>query len=144
MAENYEFIAAKDLPATEAEEVDVLCVDPTTGAMARKPGASLGGGAGGYVIKVPASEIDIETGEGTISESYDNFAEILYNGGSVLIDVSETMASVDSNSAGCYLVPIMWGANDVTGTREYSAVCLLGNVTLYLTFPNGTWTPPEE
>ena len=31
MAANKEFIAAKDLPTTEAKEVDVLCVEPKTG-----------------------------------------------------------------------------------------------------------------
>ena len=48
MADNKEFIAAKDLPATEAKEVDVLCVEPATGELVRKPGASLGGGAEEY------------------------------------------------------------------------------------------------
>lgn len=43
-----EFIAAKDLPTTEAKEVDVLCVEPATGGLVRKPGASLGGGAEEY------------------------------------------------------------------------------------------------
>lgn len=38
-----EFISAKDLPATEAEEVDVLCVEG--GELKRKAGASLGGDA---------------------------------------------------------------------------------------------------
>lgn len=40
---NREFIAAKDLPVTEAEEVDVLCVE--NGELKRKAGASLGGGS---------------------------------------------------------------------------------------------------
>lgn len=44
MAEKRELIAANDLPVTEAEEVDVLCVDPETGELAKKPGAKLGGG----------------------------------------------------------------------------------------------------
>jgi hypothetical protein len=39
-----EFIAAKDLPVTEAEEVEVLVVDAETGELAKKPGANLGGG----------------------------------------------------------------------------------------------------
>ena len=43
---NREFIAAKDLPVTEAEEVNVLVVDPATGEMAQKPGANLGGSGG--------------------------------------------------------------------------------------------------
>lgn len=41
---NREFIAAKDLPVTEAEEVEVLVVDPATGELAKKSGANLGGG----------------------------------------------------------------------------------------------------
>ena len=36
------FIAAKDLPVAEGDEVDVLCVE--NGALKRKEGASLGGG----------------------------------------------------------------------------------------------------
>lgn len=39
---NIEFISAKDLPTTESNEVDVLCVE--NGEMKRKAGASLGGG----------------------------------------------------------------------------------------------------
>lgn len=41
--ENREFISAANLPTTEAEEVDVLCVEG--GELKRKPGASLGGRA---------------------------------------------------------------------------------------------------
>ena len=40
--ENREFISAANLPATEANEVDVLCVD--NGELKRKPAANLGGG----------------------------------------------------------------------------------------------------
>lgn len=43
-----EFIAAKDLPVTEAEEVDVLCVE--NGEMKRKPAKGLGGNS--YDLKV--------------------------------------------------------------------------------------------
>lgn len=39
-----EFIAAKDLPVAEGNEVDVLCVE--NGELKRKEGASLGGGGG--------------------------------------------------------------------------------------------------
>lgn len=39
-----EFIAAKDLPVTEAEEVDVLVVNPETGELCKKSGTNLGGG----------------------------------------------------------------------------------------------------
>jgi hypothetical protein len=48
---NREFIAAKDLPVTEAEEVNVLVVDPATGEMAQKAGANLGGEKIDLVIK---------------------------------------------------------------------------------------------
>lgn len=47
---NREFIAAKDLPVTEAEEVNVLVVDPATGELAQKAGANLGGGGGGLLV----------------------------------------------------------------------------------------------
>lgn len=40
--ENLEFISAANLPATEAKEVDVLCVD--NGELKRQPAANLGGG----------------------------------------------------------------------------------------------------
>ena len=39
---NIEFIPASNLPTTEANEVDVLCVE--NGELKRKAGASLGGG----------------------------------------------------------------------------------------------------
>lgn len=42
MSEKIEFIAAKDLPIAEGDEVDVLCVE--NGELKRKEGASLGGG----------------------------------------------------------------------------------------------------
>lgn len=41
--ENIEFISAKDLPLSDAESVDVLCVD--NGELKLKAGASLGGGS---------------------------------------------------------------------------------------------------
>lgn len=45
-----EFIAAKDLPVTEAEEVNVLVVDSETGELAQKAGANLGGEKADMVI----------------------------------------------------------------------------------------------
>lgn len=45
MAENINFIPANELPELEADEVDVLAVDPVTGELGRKPGANLGGSA---------------------------------------------------------------------------------------------------
>ena len=49
-----EFIAAKDLPVTEAEEVNVLVVDPATGELAQKAGANLGGEKADLVISLIA------------------------------------------------------------------------------------------
>ena len=82
---NREFIAAKDLPVTEAEEVNVLVVDPTTGELAQKVGANLrGGGSGGetpdMVITVAGnSNTKLADGNYTITEgSVDNvFAAFL-------------------------------------------------------------------
>lgn len=51
MSENIEFISAANLPTTEANEVDVLCVE--NGELKRKPGASLGGSS--YDMKVRIS-----------------------------------------------------------------------------------------
>ena len=55
MANNIEFIAANDLPVTEAEEVDVLCVE--NGEMKRKPAHSLGGGGNCDLIIIGTPEI---------------------------------------------------------------------------------------
>lgn len=49
-----EFIAAKDLPVTEAEEVNVLVVDPSTGELAQKAGANMGGEKTDMVIAFTA------------------------------------------------------------------------------------------
>lgn len=54
---NIEFIPANELPTTEANEVDVLCVE--NGELKRKAGASLGGGTVDMVIKY-SFEIDDE------------------------------------------------------------------------------------
>lgn len=52
MAENIEFIAAKDLPVAEGDEVSVLCLED--GEMKQKPGASLGGEKPDLVLKLTA------------------------------------------------------------------------------------------
>lgn len=52
MAENIEFIAAKDLPEATGDEVSVLCLED--GKMKQKPGASLGGEKPDLVLKVVA------------------------------------------------------------------------------------------
>ena len=65
---NREFIAAKDLPVTEAEEVNVLVVDPSTGELAQKAGANLGGGEQTDLVlalTAPASGVTTPTSENT-------------------------------------------------------------------------------
>lgn len=61
-----EFIAAKDLPVTEAEEVNVLVVDSETGELAQKAGANLGGEKTDMVIAFTAPAfISTPTSENT-------------------------------------------------------------------------------
>ena len=136
-----ELISAKDLPITEADEVDVLCVDG--GELKRKQAKGLGG-AGGYVIKVPLT--DVTQGEGTItvniSESYDNFAQILYDGGNVVFDVSELLVlMVEEVPSGMvmYLPFTYWAyipGMGITGTAD-----LMG-MECQFQAANGSWTPP--
>ena len=95
MAENINLIPAAELPLTEAEEVEVLCVD--NGELKRKAAAKLGGG--GYMIHVPAEEISTDSSGTTnimLSESYDDFMPILAAGGSVWLDLTKdpTMAEL--------------------------------------------------
>ena len=125
MAENIEFIAAKDLPTTEAEEVSVLCID--NGELKQKPGASFGGG--GYITVVDT--FDAENNNGTINESYDNFIGTLLAGGTVWVDLTSVMGIT------AYAMAVMWG-------YEEGTVFLYGNVQgtgLTFTCSNGTWTP---
>ena len=70
MAENRNFISAKDLPVSESEEVDVLVVDD--GELKRKPAANLGGGGG---------EADDEYG------GFDVVFKAIYQGGTTEIAV---------------------------------------------------------
>ena len=62
-----EFIAAKDLPVTEAEEVNVLVVDPATGELAQKAGANMGGEKADLVLALdaPAGNVAPPTSENT-------------------------------------------------------------------------------
>lgn len=64
-----EFIAANALPVTEAEEVNVLVVDPATGELAQKAGANLGGGGEQadlvIALTMPSGNLAIPTSETT-------------------------------------------------------------------------------
>ena len=144
MAENYEFISAANLPTTDAKEVDVICVEG--GELKRKPGASIGGG-GGYVVRLPADTPMDGTGSSFIfmvEESYDNFADILYNGGSVLIDASATMLGQELSTGFAAVIPGAWSMQD--GVLAAISMLYYSNqlIAIQFAFPNGTWTPPAE
>lgn len=135
-----EFISAKDLPITEVEEVDVLCVD--NGELKRKQAKGLGG-AGGYVIKVPVT--DVVTGDSgmsvNISESYDNFAQILYDGGNVVLDFSALAQVLGSYPSGTVMyVPFAYWTY-IPGMGIGGGIMFNGNETTF-TATNGSWTPP--
>lgn len=143
MAENYEFISAANLPTTDAKEVDVICVEG--GELKRKPGASIGGG-GGYVVRLPA-DTEMQYGDdGSITfiavESYDNFAETLYNGGSVLIDASATMLGQELGGSLAMLTPGAWSMNGSYLVAVFNLVAMSQMLVMQFMFPNGTWTPP--
>lgn len=135
-----EFISAKDLPITEAEEVDVLCVD--NGELKRKQAKGLGS-AGGYVIRLPLTDVVMgDSGMSVnISESYDNFAQILYDGGNVVLDVSALAPVLGSYPSGTLMyVPFAYWTY-IPGMGIGGGVIFQGNETTFIA-ANGSWTPP--
>lgn len=54
MAENIEFISAAALPTTEAESVEVLCLE--NGALKKKAADGLGGGGSIFIIDTTADD----------------------------------------------------------------------------------------
>lgn len=77
---NIEFISVKDLPVSEAEEVDVLCVE--NGELKRKQGASLGGNKYDAKLKLWWEMVDGEMmPKGELLEgSFDALMEKINNG----------------------------------------------------------------
>ena len=139
-----ELISAKDLPITEAEEIDVLCVD--NGELKRKQAKGLGGGAGGYVIRLPKSDFSVDE-SGTMSinitESYDNFAQILYDGGNVVIDASKALAEMMGTPEGAVVYLPLSGCIFIPGVG-INSTCLMGDISITCSAYNGSWTPPVE
>lgn len=76
---NVEFISVKDLPVSEAEEVDVLCVE--NGELKRKAGANIGGGNYDAKVKLWWEMVDGEMmPKGELLEgSYDALVEKINN-----------------------------------------------------------------
>ena len=135
MAENIEFIAASNLPVTEAEEVDVLCVDSTTGEMRRKSGAKLGG----YAKIVRITEDELASDSGVTSVNFDDFAEHLYNGGAVVIGIYIS----DVATYGYVTVTSYVFIDGGVYCMGYSPLYNSGD-DIAIMFTNGTWTPPTE
>ena len=132
-----EFIPAKDLPVLEAESPDVLAVDPATGAMGRVPGANLGGGAGGYMMKPTAEECIVDGTTITITTNYDEMAKVLEAGGHVTV-VFPAGLLADGTPAIASSV-IAWVYQDGA-----FMVIVLMEISFQLVFPNGTYVPNLE
>lgn len=143
MAEKYNLIPAAELPTTEADEVDVLCVEG--GELKRKPAANLSGGGGGYVIHVPADEITRDENDGSatvmLSESYDNFAPVIEKGGTVYLDMTADPAVAEMGALLIYS-PIMTVvfAPDMGGFIMMAFDIATGGM-IQVIASNGTWTP---
>ena len=136
MAENINLIPASDLPITEAKEVDVLCVE--NGELKRKAGATLGGGSKGYILAIDTENDTMEdSDEGTtvtIARSYDEFAGVLYEGGTVWVDMTPMFGSLMRIhiSAWVYMDGALQMISSIPGGGQVTFICT-----------NGTWTPPE-
>lgn len=133
---NIEFIAANNLPVTEAEEVDVLCV--VDGELKRKPAEGLGG-AGSYLLKLNMDNAEV-TGNSSNSvmieykDSFDDFAEHVFNGGSMVVDVTGLVGT-----------PAVFAISGAMFMGE-GELMLLGGISgvlvVQITCKNGTWLPP--
>lgn len=137
MADNYELIAAKDLPATDAAEVDVICVE--NGELKRKPGTSI---SGGYVIHLDTSMITSASESQvvfTCNDSYDEIAKIVHNGGCVWLDGT----NVASMSNGNYIRVVAQNIYYDYTESQFNVLANINGMTGQVVFPNGTWTPPS-
>lgn len=106
MSENIEFISAANLPATEAEEVDVLCVE--NGELKRKPGASLGGGGGLLTVNITLG--DHEWGSPstvTFDKTFEEIKTAMDNGCAVIgwVAQSQFTGGTEYQYCGGYLRP---------------------------------------
>lgn len=135
--ENIEFIAAQNLPVTEAEEVDVLCV--VNGELKRKPAEGIGGGA--YVIDLmDSTELDVGAAQSTITTvNYDDFAQKWWDGCPIVVKCNYMGMSATMHPFG-----ILYNSED-GGMIMMVVPTMLPNTTAPMViFPVGTWTPPVE
>lgn len=89
-----------------------------------------------YVIKLLKSDTTSLTGSIEISRiSYDEFADIIWNGGTVLLDVTDIYGGAVSSR-----FPAL-GVNYVDEAMSLSFM-IIGGDLFSIAFTNGTWTPP--
>lgn len=131
--ENKEFIAASQLPVTEAKEVNVLCLD--NGELKQKPAGNLGGSGGGYVITDLTMEVLDYGIQVTINDNYDNFMPTLLNGGSVWL-----MSDELGGTGGIQIT--MWIYREELPGLMLIAFLYEGElVPVFCICTNGTWKP---
>lgn len=135
MSENIEFISAADLPTTEAEEVDVLCVE--NGELKRKAGATLGGGGGGsYKVVLTPENFGESDGIAMCTDNYDELAKALESD----LDVSIIMSAELTEEVGISMRVVSW-----TFMEGMGVVCVVFNPMssepMLIGFPNGTYVP---
>ena len=121
-----EFISAKDLPISEAEEVDVLCVE--NGELKRKEGTSLGGNKYDAKVKLWGEMVDGEMmlkGE-LLEGSFDALMEKINN------DILTTALVIEDGTAweqvsdgefpykGIIDAPLSWMKNTQSGVELVS------------------------
>lgn len=139
MADNINLIPAAELPLTEADEIDVLCVEG--GELKRKAASNLGG-SGSYIIHVPASEVVENEASNMymvrLSESYDNFAPIIAAGGTVYLDMSEYFAD---ELRFAYFTVLSAVYDPGQGGFIVASMDMLSGKAVAVVAANGTWTP---
>ena len=100
-----------------------------------------------YVVRLPAdTPYEIITNPSNnseirvvVEESYDNFANILYNGGQIMIDATQLSLVPNSNLA--TVLPTVWSLTGETLVGACLSVDSYGGAMVYsFYFPNGTWT----
>lgn len=142
--EKIELIPAKDLPVTETEAVDVLCVDPATGVLARKSGANFGGGggSGGGLVIHPTAEDEIGPSDSQIivtinSVTSNEVMAAVEAGGTVYINAQELLGGYTLIA----LAMVSYSDGLVAGVAVFpSGPNQL--VPTIIMFPNGDWAPP--
>lgn len=108
-----------------------------------------------YVVRLPAdTPVQVsQTSYGmnlafVAAENYDNFAEVVYNGGNVTIDISAVDLSPYGISGIVYatVCPLMWnimnGRMNASGTTVFASDYNPILLSAVCAFPNGTWRPP--